>query len=263
MPTTTVKATSTKTPAVKKSTTASKGHHAAHPSWIDMIKECIVAHPEDARSGVSRPTIKKFVESKHHVEINASAASQLNRAIAHGAEKGVFVLPKGPSGKVKLAGRGHSDAAKENTKPPVKKSVTVKAKSTLIKKTTSTKKPAPGKKPLKAKAPATTGTITKAKSTKPNPGTTKKYTSAKKGGAVKARPVAVKKSAVPKKAISAKKASVKKTVTGESKPKKAAAKPKPKVTTLKTTKAPASKGKPVSKTNAKPASKAKPSSRKA
>jgi|SRR5882762_2434744 len=29
--------------------------------------------------------------------MNAAAASQLNRAIAHGAEKGTFVLPKGDS----------------------------------------------------------------------------------------------------------------------------------------------------------------------
>lgn len=29
--------------------------------------------------------------------------SQLNRAIAHGQEEGIFTLPKGPSGKVKLA----------------------------------------------------------------------------------------------------------------------------------------------------------------
>jgi len=28
------------------------------------------------------------------VEMNAAAASQLNKAIAHGAEKGTFVLPK-------------------------------------------------------------------------------------------------------------------------------------------------------------------------
>lgn len=29
--------------------------------------------------------------------------SQLNRAISNGAEEGIFSLPKGPSGKVKLA----------------------------------------------------------------------------------------------------------------------------------------------------------------
>lgn len=64
---------------------------------------------------MSRPTIKKvrlrpmiqvdgrltsfplpqFVESKYHIEVNATTASQLNRAITSGAEKGTFVLPKG------------------------------------------------------------------------------------------------------------------------------------------------------------------------
>jgi hypothetical protein len=39
----------------------------------------------------------QFVEEKYKVEMNAAAASQLNRAIAHGAEKGTFVLPKGQS----------------------------------------------------------------------------------------------------------------------------------------------------------------------
>jgi histone H1/5 len=29
--------------------------------------------------------------------------SQLNRAISHGTQEGIFSLPKGPSGKVKLA----------------------------------------------------------------------------------------------------------------------------------------------------------------
>jgi hypothetical protein len=37
----------------------------------------------------------KFVESKYRIDINAAAVSQLNRAITHGHEKGVFVLPKG------------------------------------------------------------------------------------------------------------------------------------------------------------------------
>lgn len=39
--------------------------------------------------------LPQYVETKYHLYINASAASQLNRAIAHGAEKGAFVLPKG------------------------------------------------------------------------------------------------------------------------------------------------------------------------
>jgi hypothetical protein len=37
----------------------------------------------------------QFVESKYKIELNAAAASQLNRAIASGHEKGLFQLPKG------------------------------------------------------------------------------------------------------------------------------------------------------------------------
>lgn len=75
----------------------------------------------------------QFVEAKYHLELNASATSQLNRAIAAGSERGTFVLPKGmrisvqivddilyvsvfvvgPSGKVRLAPKVRSDAAKE------------------------------------------------------------------------------------------------------------------------------------------------------
>jgi hypothetical protein len=35
--------------------------------------------------------------------MSAQNLSHLNRAITHGADNGLFVLPKGPSGKVKLA----------------------------------------------------------------------------------------------------------------------------------------------------------------
>lgn len=56
---------------------------------------------------------KQYAEVQYKMEINAVANSQLNRAIAHGAEKGIFSLPKGPSGKVKLAKKPKADASKE------------------------------------------------------------------------------------------------------------------------------------------------------
>lgn len=72
----------------------------------------------------------QFVESKYKVELNASTASQLNRAITSGSERGTFVLPKGtgpylsssliflmpdtgPSGKVKLTPKVRGEATKE------------------------------------------------------------------------------------------------------------------------------------------------------
>jgi len=105
-----------------------------------MIKECIVDNPGDARAGVSRPMIKKFVENKYHIDLNPSTASQLNRAITTGSEKGIFLLPKGPSGKVKLAPKSRHDATKENTKPPAKKPAS--GKSAITKAKVTTKLPA-------------------------------------------------------------------------------------------------------------------------
>lgn len=37
----------------------------------------------------------RFVEETYHLEIGAAQVTQLSRAINTGAEKGVFVLPKG------------------------------------------------------------------------------------------------------------------------------------------------------------------------
>ncbi|KAH9001646.1 hypothetical protein EDB92DRAFT_1788401 [Lactarius akahatsu] len=97
---TTKKPAAAKKPSTKKSTSKS----VEHPSWKDIIKEAIVQHPEDARSGVSRSTIKKYAEEKYKLDMtSASNLHQLNLALTRGAEKETFVFPKGPSGKVKLA----------------------------------------------------------------------------------------------------------------------------------------------------------------
>lgn len=42
----------------------------------------------------------------------------LNRAIAHGAEKGDFVLPKGPSGKVRLAPKVKANTSSKEVSIP-------------------------------------------------------------------------------------------------------------------------------------------------
>ncbi|KAF8136306.1 hypothetical protein EV363DRAFT_1319249 [Boletus edulis] len=108
-----------------------KSGYSAHPPWSDMITECIVTTPDGTRHGVSRPAIKKFVDSKYHLTMNAAAASQLNRAITHGMVSGNFVLPKGPSGKVKLAPKRVGEIAKENKKP--KRPAVTKAMAPKIK----------------------------------------------------------------------------------------------------------------------------------
>ncbi|KAJ6623440.1 hypothetical protein B0H10DRAFT_2009729 [Mycena sp. CBHHK59/15] len=196
---------------------------AHHPSFIDMIKECIIAHPEDARGGVSRPMIKKFMESKYKVELNASTASQLNRAITSGSERGTFVLPKGPSGKIKLTPKVRGEATKENSKPVSKaKTPTARvptAKASGAKTAASKPKPAAKTKP-KAKTSATTSTVKKAMApkkvlaNKSKPVAKKSTPAAKRTPAKKAvvgkKPAAAKKAVTTKKATTTKKPAAKK-----------------------------------------------------
>jgi histone H1/5 len=153
-------ATTKKTYSVKKGSAPKAAAHVNHPSWADMIRECIAAHPTEARSGVSRPTIKKYVELKYNIKIDATAASQLNRAIAHGSEKGIFVLPKGPSGKVKLPPKSRPEHSKENIEAaPAKKPSKVVSKATASKpkpkavsKPSTVAKKAPAPKVVKKRA---------------------------------------------------------------------------------------------------------------
>ncbi|KAG8217469.1 hypothetical protein J3R82DRAFT_5614 [Butyriboletus roseoflavus] len=94
--------------------------------------------------GVSRPAIKKFVDSKYHLSMNTVATGQLNRAIAHGTHSGDFVLPKGPSGKVKLAPKRVGEIVKENKQSSTKHAAVTKARGTakqLPISTTKTQKP--------------------------------------------------------------------------------------------------------------------------
>lgn len=171
----------------KKVTESSKDHHTNHPSWVDMVKECITAHPDDARHGVSRPTIKKFVETKYKIYPNQTSNSQLARAITHGAEKGIFVLPKGPSGKIKLPPKGSSPH--ETTK---EQNTSAGAKAPISSAKASTKKVVP------AKAQPTSAAMKKkmaaAKATpSAKPGVKKIYTSRKVAAAKKSRIAATRK----------------------------------------------------------------------
>ncbi|KAI0928380.1 hypothetical protein AcW1_005640 [Taiwanofungus camphoratus] len=146
------------------STKATAKLAASHPSWKDMIKECIVDHPEDARSGVSRATIKKYITEKYKLEIEGANASQLNRAIAHGAQIGIFALPKGPSGKVKLAPKLKPSSNNENAKPAGTKAID--AKPATSKKALNKTAAATNKKTGRSKKTSTTKVEKKASSTK-------------------------------------------------------------------------------------------------
>ncbi|KAF8810144.1 hypothetical protein BYT27DRAFT_7008342, partial [Phlegmacium glaucopus] len=140
------KSTTTKSNAKKSAATKPA---PSHPTWVDMIKECIAVNTEDARIGVSRPQIKKYVETKYKLEIGAAQSTQLAKAISTGADKGVFVLPKGPSGRVKLAPKSKpvDTSSKENKPASKSKPAATKAKTTKAApapksaaKTTTTKK---------------------------------------------------------------------------------------------------------------------------
>ncbi|KAF8497148.1 hypothetical protein F5888DRAFT_1794473 [Russula emetica] len=171
------KSTTAKKPTLKKA--ASKSSVLDHPSWKDIIKEAITQHREDARTGVSRSAIKKFAEEKYKLDMTSgSNLHQLNLALIRGVEKEIFVFPKGPSGKVKLAPK-----RPKNAQPPSRKAKSTEAtkaapakKAALGKSKTSTNKTATAKKSVAApkKAPAATKKTTAAK--KPS---TKKTTSAK------------------------------------------------------------------------------------
>ena len=91
MSTTATKKTSTRTAATKKATTTTSA--SGLPAYKDLVKECIVQTA--SRDGVSRAQIKKFVEDKYKVEVTPTVNTHINTAIARGAEKGDFVLPKG------------------------------------------------------------------------------------------------------------------------------------------------------------------------
>ncbi|KAJ7691500.1 hypothetical protein B0H14DRAFT_843092 [Mycena olivaceomarginata] len=146
----------------------------AHPSWREIIKECIATSDAPTRQGVSRNAIKKFAADKYKLNTPAHV-SQINRAIIVGVDGGFFVQPKGPSGCVKLASKVRTES-KENSKPVSKTSASepqtkaakpnaktpskpaANAKASTTKTTAKTTKDTPAKKPLagKSKAPRPT-----------------------------------------------------------------------------------------------------------
>lgn len=155
-----------------------------------MVKAAIIAHPEEVRAGLSRPALKKWIHATYPHTAQASDASfstNLSRAIATGEEKNVLLLPKGPSGKVKLAPSAKPKA--KSTKSAAKKSDKGEGKDA------DSAKPAPAKKVATTAAP-------KKKTEKKD----SKKEEAKKAGPKKtkegaSKPVA-KKAAAPKKASS-------------------------------------------------------------
>ncbi|SPO39919.1 uncharacterized protein PSFLO_05400 [Pseudozyma flocculosa] len=173
-------ATATK-PAAKKAA-PKKAASGTSLTYEAMIKAAIAAHPTDARTGISRSTIKKYLQSHYPETAKLSEASfntRVNQTITRGAEKKTFVLPKGPSGKVKLAPKEKAAAEKKVKTPAAdKKPAAAAAKKPAAKKPAAKKTAAAGTK----KAASTTAT----KAKKPAAKAPAKKPAAKKAAAKKA-----------------------------------------------------------------------------
>ena len=141
----------------------------------------------------------QFAEETYQVEVSGTNLYQLNRAISSGATAGVFALPKGPSGKVKLAPKKKptsDDEVCDDCDP-----------GDVMLTHTQNSKPAPAKKPVVKKAP-----VKKAEAP-PKKAAAKETATARKGK----KPAAAKKSTTTKKVTTApapKKAAPKKTTAG-------------------------------------------------
>ncbi|CAD6947410.1 unnamed protein product [Tilletia caries] len=165
-------ATTTKKSAPKKSAAAKKVAPVAATgmSYEAMIAEAIAAHPAESRAGLGRPTIKKYIHQKHPVTSKIPSASfnnLISKAIVRGADKGTFTLPKGISGKVKLAPKAKATVEKVQAAPappapkpaaakkaPAKKAAAAKPKKTTAAATKTAKKPAAAAKKAPAKKAA-------------------------------------------------------------------------------------------------------------
>ncbi|OBZ75625.1 hypothetical protein A0H81_04493 [Grifola frondosa] len=154
----------------KKADKASEGKKAekSRLSWKDMVKECIVAHSEEVRTGVSRTLIKKYISEKYSIEFTNANLALLNRAITTGAEDGIFVLRRAHPAKSSWPRNGNQQqsmrqvnvpAAEENAPAPPKKAPVKKApakpKTTTTKKTSSSKGTEKKKTAVKAAATKT------------------------------------------------------------------------------------------------------------
>ncbi|ORZ03760.1 linker histone H1 and H5 family-domain-containing protein [Syncephalastrum racemosum] len=129
--------------AKTSTSTKSKGEH---PPYETMIRNAILALKE--RKGSSRQAIKKYILANNKVSQGTHFDSQINAAIKRGHGKGIFQLPKGLSGTVKLA-----KPVKEKKATGEKKKAAPTKKSTSPS-TTTAKKAAPSKATTKKKAPA-------------------------------------------------------------------------------------------------------------
>lgn len=76
------------------------------------IKKVGYNNVSDCIMGLTTP--HQFAEERYGLDLTAGGnLYQFNRAISSGVENGVFSLPKGPSGKVKMAPKTKAGETKE------------------------------------------------------------------------------------------------------------------------------------------------------
>ncbi|EPQ30216.1 uncharacterized protein PFL1_02332 [Pseudozyma flocculosa PF-1] len=95
-----------------------------HPPYLEMVRQVII---DDAdKTGTSRQTIKKRIANKYGLDpLSPTTKNNINRAIHSGMEKKEFLLPKGLTGKVKLAGKViHKQVEPKVIKPKKQKPIT-------------------------------------------------------------------------------------------------------------------------------------------
>ena len=159
-------------------------------TYEDMIIEAIISYGEEGRAGLGRPTLKKVILAKHPDTGKlplSSFSTHLNSAIVRGKDKGVFLLPKGVSGKVKLAAKAKHAAGTSAAPKKITAAKKAAPASSSTKKTkSSTSKAASAKKTAIKKAPAKTTTKKTPVKKASAKTTTAKKTPAKKAPAKKA-----------------------------------------------------------------------------
>ncbi|GAA6001777.1 hypothetical protein JCM10207_002315 [Rhodosporidiobolus poonsookiae] len=194
---------------------------ATHPPYAEMIQEAI-ENEGDNKGEASRPAIKKYILNNFDIDETGAFDSYIAAAIRRGADNGIFSLPKGPSGKVKLADEDDKPSGKSRSTPAGnKKPATEPRKRTGPRGTgtrtipkreaasTATEKNAKAPEPL-PRARKVSASASSSRSTKkaaPAKKTTTKRTAAKKEVKKASKPAAKKSTA--RKSVGAKKEAAK------------------------------------------------------
>ncbi|GAA5838294.1 hypothetical protein JCM5353_006842, partial [Sporobolomyces roseus] len=148
-----------------------------HPTYQEMILEAI--EEDGDKGGASRPVIKKWILHRYGMSDTNQFDSLIAAAIRRGSENGTFDLPKGFTGKIKIAKdttEHKENAAPSRSSSTAKKAVTggtartrilaVQANKAAAK--ASKKKPAHAKKSTSsASKPAAKKSTTKASTSAP------------------------------------------------------------------------------------------------